>query len=381
MGNKQIALYIIITLLLLSGCTTDSREIDQRTMILGMGIDIGENGEYIVSVQVPVIVPTENSGALSANEYETIIAKGESVWEAISQIEAYTPTVLFFGHLKAVMIGERIARQGLQDILDVLDRRAPLANQIYLLIIRESNEVSDFLEEESNLISLPSLYIDRFFHADQKVSRTGPVKLFEFRRDINMVSNAGFIPLAYSDGNIVIEDKAVIKNGKLVGQLVGKEAGVSHLLRDLQLENANYSIDLEQNGTEINVSARLKGTADMDIKKTDPVEIDLDVNLKGELVHLSEQAFRSTKDHMDEITETLENEVKKDLEHTINKMKEINVEPWLIGHQIWAKHYDHFKQLNWEETGWRDSVFHINVQVEMEQTGQRGMLEKKKLGR
>ncbi|SDZ58260.1 germination protein, Ger(x)C family [Evansella caseinilytica] len=201
-------LFFFTLLTAAAGCQLDSREIDHRTMVLGMAIDKTEEGEFIVTVQVPVIVPTE--GQLGPSEFETLTQTGATVWEAISNIEAMTPTVLFFGHLKTVMFGETLAREGIGQVLDMLDRRAPLANQVLLLIIRNRIEADKFLSQESPLVNLPALYIERFFKADQKLSRSTDVKLFQYRRDSNLKGNAGLIPLAYSDReNIFIEDMAV----------------------------------------------------------------------------------------------------------------------------------------------------------------------------
>ncbi|MBU9714868.1 Ger(x)C family spore germination protein [Evansella tamaricis] len=380
--QKRNVQFIILGffVLFLTGCATDAREIDQRTMILGMGIDITEEEEFIVTLQVPVITPSDG-GAISANEFETITGKGPSLWDAISNIEAYTPTVLFFGHLKAVVIGDTLARQGLEDVLDLLDRRAPLANQVYLAIIRSQNEVDEFLNQESRLISLPALYLERFFNADQKLSRSKEVRLFEFRRDTNMVGNAGTLPFAYSDVNIVIEDMALFHKGKLVGEFTGSQAGKSELLKERKLDNMNYTLEIELEGVEVTVSSRVGTTVDIDFEKTNPVKLTLDVSGKAEIVYLSEHDFQTSNEHLRKIEEKIEGKIKSDVEDVVKKAKDLNVEPWLIGHHIWATDYDYFKTLNWDETGWKESDITTTVEVEIEQTGQRGVLEKKKLGR
>ncbi|MCD8508660.1 MAG: hypothetical protein LRY73_01280, partial [Bacillus sp. (in: Bacteria)] len=74
-------------------------------------------------------------------------------------------------------------------------------------------------------------------------------------------------------------------------------------------------------------------------------------------------------------------QLEKEIRNVIAKMKEINVEPWLLGHRVWAMDYKFFDTLNWEETGWQQAEFNINVDFKVEMTGQRGMLEKKKIGR
>ncbi|MDQ0255730.1 Ger(x)C family germination protein [Evansella vedderi] len=377
--SKLLLLFIVISLF--AGCGTSSREIDQRTMILAMGIDKDENGDFVVTIQVPVITPQEGGMGLSAGEFEVITDRGNSVWDAIANIEAVTPTVLFFGHLKTVLIGETLAKEGLDEILDLLDRRAPLANQIYLVIIREKTEVDEFLDQESRLVILPALYLDRFFKADQKLSRSAEVKLFEFRRDINMKSRASTIPFAYiRENNIVLEDMAVFKEGKLVGELLGKEAGKGHLLKEKIVENMNYTSQVELEKEEVTVSSRVTCRLDYHVNKTNPVEIEMEMPCKAEIVHMSKQDMAKKKDHIEAFSSKLGEEIKQDTEKAINSMKEINVEPWLIGNRIWVRDPKYYESLNWEESGWRDSKININIDVEIEQTGQRGMLDKKKIG-
>lgn len=376
MNQTKFKLLLCFLIILLHGCGTGAREIDQRTMVIGMGIDFLDD-QYVVSLQVPVITPQD--AAATGTEFETITGKGDSVWDAISNIEAYTPTVLFFGHLKAVMIGETLAKQDLGKVLDLLDRRAPLANQVFLLIIRKKNRVEDFLNQESSLVSLPSLYMTVFFEADQKLSRTKEVRLFQFRRDTSMVSQSGVIPFAYSepDKDIVIEDLAVFQQGELVCELNGKEAGVSLLLKNNKVDNINYTTDVE--GTTI--SARISSEVDYTFHKTYPAEITLSIDGKGELIYVSDETFRTSKENLEKVAETLENDLKGEVERTLKKVQEVNVDPWLIGHRLWVKDFDYFKSLNWDESGFKEAVFNINVDVEIVQTGQHGTLQKKKIGR
>ncbi|MDG5788453.1 Ger(x)C family spore germination protein [Evansella sp. AB-P1] len=378
---KKISLIILIIMFSLSlfGCA-DTREIDQRTIVIGMGLDKTEEDEYIVTLQVPILVP---NGATESgtNDFETITGKGEFVWEAITNLEASTPTVLFFGHLKAIAIGERLATEGMDHIIDLLDRRAPLANEVFLLIIRKQNDVHDFLNQESPLISLPALYIDRFFGADQKVSRTKSVRLFQFRRDHDMVSHAATIPLAYSnEDSIFIEDLGVFHNFKLVGELKGHEAGVGMLLKDKKVDHMNYSLDIEQPNTNLKASIRVNLVNNISYDKTNPVKMNFNINGKGELVYLYPEGIYSSQETLNKIVRELEKEISQDITDTINKMKRLNVEPWLLGHRIWAMDTEYFSTLNWNETGWRDAEYDVSVNVEIEQTGQRGMLDKKKIG-
>ncbi|MFA9560544.1 Ger(x)C family spore germination protein [Evansella sp. AB-rgal1] len=377
-------LYIMLLMcfLFLVGCN-DTREIDQRTIVIGMGIDKTDDDLYEVTLQVPILIGSGTHDANDVNnDFNTISGKGEYVWEAISNIEAKTPTVLFFGHLKAITIGETLAREGIDQIIDLLDRRAPLANEVFLLIVRHKNNVKDFLDNESPLVTLPALYIDRYFSADQKISRTRESRLYQYRRDTNMISGAAMIPLAYSDEeSIYIEDLGIFKDQKLITELVNHEAGISTLLKDENVEHMNYSLSFPHDDHELRTSVRVNLKMDYKYDKSNPVEISMDIQGKGELIFLYPEKERASHDTVNVITKHLEKAITKDIEHTIKKMKKLNIEPWLLGHRMWAFDHNYFDTLDWDKSGWRNSIIDINVNIEIEQTGQRGMLDKRKIGK
>lgn len=377
---------LIFCLIFLTSCIDDSREIDHRSMIVGMGVDLvdkGENQEFLVTLQIPILLSgtTEGGASGSVKEFETFNATGETILDAVSQIEAQTPTVLFFGHLKVLMIGENVAKHGLGGVIDFCDRLPQVANQIFLLVI-EKGSAKEFIEEESPLVTLPALYLNRFFQAEQKIARTKDVKLFEYRRDANMISRAATLPLANVDHKIVIEGMGVFKDHKLVAKLDTYEVGISELLKKNNVKHINYttSVTKEEKDVKIGLS-RGELKAKIRYEKDDPVKVTIDVKGEGEITEIGTVAVHVSQDLVEKASRQLEKDIKSLIEQTISKMKAKNVEPWLIGHRIWAMDPRYFESLDWDETGWRNSQIEVNVQFEIEHTGQKGFLGKKKIGR
>lgn len=375
---------LVIVVAPMFGCVEDSREIDHRSMIVGLSIDQGEEeGSYAVTIQIPILRPTTDEGTSPMDkEFEVFTAEGETLWDAISNLEANTPTVLFLGHLKVVTISEAVARKGLKEVIDLLDRTPEIANQIYLLIV-EGESAEEFIELESPLVNLPALYLNRFFQADQKVGRTTDVKLFEYIRDTNMISGAATIPLAkIEEGAIKIENMGVLQSYRLVSKLVGDEVAMSRLLKREQVGPMNYTIDIEHEGEALMVAlSRINLKADIDFEKTDPIKYHLDIKGGGEVVELTTKDIRLSRELIMKINEKMNEEIEKELRDMTVKKQEENVEPWLLGHRIWANDYQFFDALGWEETGWQQTEFDISVDFKVEMTGQRGVLEKEKIGR
>jgi Ger(x)C family germination protein len=389
---KLAKLFLVLNmcLLLLTSCIDDAREIDHRSMIVGMAIDKVKNDEnedlFAVTVQIPLILSgggEEGGLAGSINEFETVTAVGETILDAIAQIEAMTPTVVFFGHLKVVTISEELARHGLNKVIDFFDRLPQVANQIYLLVVQEIT-AEDFISQESPLVALPSLYLNRFFQADQKISRTKDVKLFEYRRDSNMISGAAILPLAKidEDKKIVIEGMGVFDDHKLVAKLINAEVGVSELLKNNKVSDLNYTTTIYTNNREEKVSiSRGDLKAKISYEKKNPVTINVKIKGKGEITEIGNTNVKVTNELIKKVGVRIEKNLEDLVRETISNMQEKNVEPWLIGHRLWAMDHQFFDTLNWEESGWKDSIVDVSVEFEIEHTGQKGYLGKTKIGR
>ncbi|RXJ01944.1 Ger(x)C family spore germination protein [Anaerobacillus alkaliphilus] len=384
----KLSLVPLAIILMLTGCIDDAREIDHRSMIVGMGIDVEENNDneilYSVTLQIPILLTggREGSPAGSVKEFETFTATGKTILDAVAHIEAMTPTVLFFGHLKVVTVSEHVASHGLDRVIDFFDRLPQVANQIFLLVI-EDGKVEEFINQESPLVNLPALYLNRFFQAEQKISRTKDVKLFEYRRDTNMISGAATLPLAkILDKKILIEGMAVLHNHKLVAKLERDEVGISELLKNNRVDNVNYTITLETNVGEEEVSiTRGNLQAKFHYEETTPLTVNISVKGKGEIAEVGTPEVRVTNDLVKEANDKMEKEIKELVTKTIKRMQAENVEPWLIGHRLWVKDPDFFDTLHWEESGWRETVVNVSVDFKMEHTGQKGYLGKRKIGR
>lgn len=390
MKLAKLFLVLIMCLFPLTSCIDDAREIDHRSMIVGMAIDIEKNDEnedlFAVTVQIPLILSsTGDEGSLSGsiNEFETVNATGKTILDAVAQIESRTPTVVFFGHLKVVTISEELARQGLDKVIDFFDRLPQVANQIYLLVVGDST-AEDFINQESPLVALPSLYLNRFFQANQKISRTKDVKLFEYRRDLNMISNAGTIPLARidEDKKIVIEGMGVFHDHKLVSKLNDGEVGISELLKNNKVSDLNFTTTIDTNNREEKVSVtRGDLRAKISFEKENPVTINVKIKGKGEIAEVGNIGIKVTNELISKVKVRLGENLEELVRETMSKMQRENVEPWLIGHRLWAMDDQFFETLNWEESGWKDSIVNVFVEFEIEHTGQKGYLGKTKIGR
>src|SRR5699024_3079842 len=117
--------FIFICLFLLTSCWS-RREFNELSIAYGLGID-KEDGEYIVSAQV--INPEQISGQSQQSQgggssspvllYEE---RGKTLLHTIRKMSKTSPRKIYVAHLYILVIGEKLAKEGLGDTLDFLYR-------------------------------------------------------------------------------------------------------------------------------------------------------------------------------------------------------------------------------------------------------------------
>lgn len=126
--------------LLMSGCW-DRTEVNDIAIVIAFSIDKEANGEYRLSVQVPLVSslggPTGGGGGTSGdNVYYVDSATGKTLREAHSLIQARMSRQLYYAHHRVIVIGEALARDGLSEVLDVVARFPENRLTAYLVLAK-----------------------------------------------------------------------------------------------------------------------------------------------------------------------------------------------------------------------------------------------------
>jgi len=113
------ALLILLLFPLLSACST--RELDAFSLVTSLGIDKDEAG-YMMTYQV--LNPKAVASKKSVNESPFVLysEKGKDLGEIERRTTTQASRMMYFSHIRTIVIGEDVARDGLKEILDYLTR-------------------------------------------------------------------------------------------------------------------------------------------------------------------------------------------------------------------------------------------------------------------
>ncbi len=124
MSRRMVALLCLL-LLLLTGCW-DRIELEDMLFAVTVAIDKGEAERYRVTAQVAFFAD-KKSGVLGGREggapaLELLVAEANSVAQAILIINTGLSRRLSLRHVRGFVIGEELAREGIEDLLVELER-------------------------------------------------------------------------------------------------------------------------------------------------------------------------------------------------------------------------------------------------------------------
>lgn len=135
--SKMMLLFLVLTSLLLSGCWS-KRELNELGIVVALGIDKVDD-DYEVSIQV--VDPSEISSKQPSSGRSPVVtyhAKGKSVFEAIRRMTTLTPRKPYFSHLQIVVIGEELAKEGINEPLDFIARDHEFRNDFDVIVSHEA---------------------------------------------------------------------------------------------------------------------------------------------------------------------------------------------------------------------------------------------------
>lgn len=242
MRKKRILLLVIIVLELFAGCT-DAMEVNDLAIVAGIGLDRTEDGQILVSILIPVTRSAAFGGLLggsSPQKESTILLseKGEGIMNAVRKIEKKLSRKIFFSQNEAVFIGERLAREGVAEVIDFLYRHPESHLRTYMFFT--TGQAADILKIRS---VLERSIIEKFVK-EENLEVGFNVNLKDF---LNAMTEEGVEPAAAQvtfkpievnrelvDKNKTtgIEGAAVLYKYKLVGWINSEEARGALWLRN-----------------------------------------------------------------------------------------------------------------------------------------------------
>lgn len=248
-GKVTLALFMIA---LLGGCW-DTKDIDHRQMPIAMGI-AKEGDDYVITLQLQELIDNRVHNKI-------IKGSGYTITNAIDKLSMNMESRIDLLHVKVVVIEKPLAEEGINDIISGFMRARDVSpnalvvvceenlNQFFSKLIKnmdgESINFLEFFEKHAGWT--PHIALTRVWH----VYRT----IYSYTQDVGL-------PIIVSGDTTIIEHlgSAIIKNGKMVGQITSDE---TLLFNAFNGETTQAKIEVLEEASVLIVDERLRHKSEL----------------------------------------------------------------------------------------------------------------------
>ncbi|WP_238652158.1 Ger(x)C family spore germination protein [Paenibacillus piscarius] len=248
--QQAVCLLLVLSLAVLPGCWS-SKELNELAVVMALGIDAAPEG-YAVSAQVLNSGEARNNKGESGKSLPVITYKavGQTVPDALQHMLSTAPRTLYLSHIRVLVLGEKLARQGVSDIVDFITRAHQLRSDFFLVVAKQS-QASDILEINTPFEQIPanSLY-SSILVSHKHWAATGSITLQQFileleRGGSNPIMSGVRLKGDVTDGSSLKNVESIVPKSQIVqaGIAIFKKDRLVGWLNESSSKTLNYALN------------------------------------------------------------------------------------------------------------------------------------------
>ncbi|MBD0382298.1 Ger(x)C family spore germination protein [Paenibacillus sedimenti] len=317
--------------LMLSGCW-NRREMNELAINMGLGIDkIGDGYRITAQVVVPREVATRYGGGGGQSPVTVYQSSGKTIYEALRRITGESPRRLYLSHLRVLILGESLAKEGFAPVLDFLSRNHEMRTDFFIVVAKASPaedilKVLTPIEEvpanklftslsESGKAWAPTLTVtlDRLLNDLVREGRN-PV-LTAVRMVGTMTNNLKNIATTEPDARIKYAGLAVFKKDKLIGWLDESDSKGYSYITD-KVETTVGPITCPEGGLMNLETVRSKTKMTARVVEGHP-EITIEIRSEGNIGEVQCEVDLTKPETIDQLEQIAKERLQQIVKHTL----------------------------------------------------------------
>jgi len=383
--NRLLLIILVCQILLLSGCWS-SHEVNTLGITVCIGIDKTENG-YLVSMQI--LNPATIASDKSARESPIVIYSVEvsNMAEVTGKIMLQLSRKINNAHLRLVVFGEDVAKEGIENILDYLARNHEFRTDYYFAVAKNSTakEILGILTpietvpgvdmynsikiSEEEWASLKSMRIIELINSIMADGKNPVLTGIEIEKNNKIDSNTTAV-LERTDGYSLLKlsDSGAFNKDKLIGWLDENESkGYNYITGNVKRTLEGAQIDEAKITSTI---MKAKSDTKVHLSENEP-SIEVKIKIEQNIASIEGKFEISSKEQKRLLDEMFAVEIKSLCEKALNKaQKELKTDIFGFGETIHRKYPKMWKKMkdNWDDI-FPNLPVNITVEVDTKQLG------------
>ncbi len=375
--TKLFIIFILLISVLFSGCNAKEDQLKDMALAQALGIDFKDE-EYEVSFMIYDLSKSRGSSAeLSGNLTKVFNGSGESVPYAITSLSTMIGKKPYYSHNRVVVVGEEMAKEGLQTVFDFLYRNAEM--RPYVLVAIARGEAGEVLGTKLGEVLNPAEEIQNIISVGAYYSYAPQIEIIDIAISTLEKTSDSYLPIVevVKEGDselIKVSGTAVFNKMKLVGELNEEETkGLLWITDQIQYGTLvcttstqnMVSSEIIDAFTKVDVYAE-NGKIKYKIKSSCALNID---QVDGK------ESNALSRQQMREIEQAYAETIKEQINSAIKKcLGEYKSDVFRFGKLLWQKYPSVYREVseNWREY-FGELEFEIEVETQVSKTGEEGI--------
>ncbi|WP_096154902.1 MULTISPECIES: Ger(x)C family spore germination protein [Bacillus] len=352
----KIIVWICI-LLLLTGCL-EKRILDDINIQTLQAFDVGEkDGDLLVTAVVPIY----QADKTISNEAFSAYAQLNK--DAVRELQKKSSDPIVTGSLEFVLYSEEIARQGIKDLFDALQRDASIGTGLYLAV--NEGRALDMVKLDFGNRGTGAYFYNLVEHNVEQ--RDLPItNLHVFLNDYYKDGKDPTLPLLMHEGNkILIKGVAIFDGDKMVSMIPSEKLFYLKILVD-EYVNGIYST-LLPGGEYVSIYSVNSNRTFRVTWEGDTPTINIHLAVDGVLKEYGGEDI-ADDERAKEIQENISDKLISESMNLIKQFQEIGVDPLGLGYEVKTRKRG-FDIKKWEDQTYPNVEVNVTSNVRIIGTG------------
>jgi spore germination protein KC len=359
--SKVSVFFLLITC---SGCW-NYKEIDRLSIVTGIAIDEGELSKYSVTFE---FADVSSSGKETKIGSKVVQMEGETIFDAVRNTIKLSGKRLYLGHVKVVIINKDIAKKGILQVLDFLNRDQESRLNLNIMISKEDT-AREILTQQAIVSPNRSMELYQMIKSQVNLSKAPDTNLKEL---INAISGEGIsavlpaVRITESNGykTSEITGAAVFKGDKLIGFLSENETKIFLLITN-EAKRGLLVLKHFENALPADITLEILRTNNTKIRPSylrDKLVININTDIKVAFAEQGGNKDYSTEEGLKQLRSIAEDTLNTQILSLIKKVQqEYEVDIFGFGQIVKAKKPKLWKKY---ENNWVEEYKNLDIKAE-----------------
>lgn len=396
MTIKRWCLFLVVLLIhitILSGCWS-KKELTDLAFVIAVGLDKTEDGKYVETFQVVnpgnVAGATQRGGGSGGIPVTLYTATGDNLVEASRIGSKKISRRVYYAHTNLVVIGEKLAKEGIMDVFDAIERNPQFRTTATVIVAREQT-AEELLSVLTPIDKIPASQIIKTLQTTEKIwGENLDVHAGEIIETLSLAGKEVVMSSFRLEGNkktgkqqknvqsiepyakLRADELAVFKKGELIGWISGEDArGVLWVLN--KIRQTALSVDWEQKKEAVVYKVmRAKTKVIAQMNKGTPV-ISVFIEAEGDVGETLVPLDLTNPTQIAKLEKKIQKEIQKEIQKAIQRVQQEKSDIFGFGEVIHRSYPDEWKQMKktWNERYFPRLQVKVKVDAFVRRTGLR----------